>query len=771
MHTYDELFFNPAVRFSRQDCIAFEHVLAEAVHDALPYASYSLFFPQTPPQSLWPEGERRFGVAELIARERKALIPLTLRGEFLGVFVARGARMTAPKTLSRLLPRLASQCLEKLLLYKMGVTDPLTGLSQRLPFLAALEKEIDLVSNCLRPETGDCQELALGAYRASMGLVVVEAAFYDVLQREHGHLFADGVLADLGRLAADQCPETGLAGRPEETVLAFFLPGGTAKTCLQLAQAVQNALDGHNPVNPLTGQRIALSTGVGYTVFPKDAEGRVHELPPAEQARVLLRKAVMAACAAVGRGQPLGFGQLLDKGGRVLELVHDSRALIDLGRAAGAREGDRFLALPSRTELALVEVGENRSFAEIVQPGDPTMDISPGDNLERLAQQAAQEPGYGGETGVGLLAFREFNDRFASAREEAASFALCLVRLEPSAEADETLTNTAWELAREVLPEPVLAGRFAANTLIFYHPDAGPETIRGAYAALLARLESELPASVAVGAAMHPYLSFTKSDSLDNSRKALEYALLLPEPRVGVLDSLALNIHADRLFSQNDLYRALEEYKLALLADECNHMARNSLGVCLARMGRLAQAEGEFLHVLEESPKDIMALYNLGYVRQKMGENSLAAEAFAACLEQKPDHLFSRLRLGQLAESQGRLDAAREHYAAASEQEQGPSVADRYLARLALRQGDMAEARERLHQALRYDAKDALSLHLLAKLYLDGGEDPEVAETLARQSVALRPGKPEFWNMLARALDARGKASEAAMARARGAEL
>ena len=50
-----------------------------------------------------------------------------------------------------------------------------------------------------------------------------------------------------------------------------------------------------------------------------------------------------------------------------------------------------------------------------------------------------------------------------------------------------------------------------------------------------------------------------------------------------------------------------------------------------------------------------------------------------------------------------------------------------------------------MHQALLRNPQDALSLHLMAKMYLDGGEDAELAETLARQSVALRPERRAAW--------------------------
>ncbi len=49
----------------------------------------------------------------------------------------------------------------------------------------------------------------------------------------------------------------------------------------------------------------------------------------------------------------------------------------------------------------------------------------------------------------------------------------------------------------------------------------------------------------------------------------------------------------------------------------------------------------------------------------------------------------------------------------------------------------------------------------MATLYLDGGEDPELAESLARQSVALRPEHKNGWLALSRALEVQGRLADA----------
>jgi predicted Zn-dependent protease len=101
----------------------------------------------------------------------------------------------------------------------------------------------------------------------------------------------------------------------------------------------------------------------------------------------------------------------------------------------------------------------------------------------------------------------------------------------------------------------------------------------------------------------------------------------------------------------------------------------------------------------------------------------------------------------------------------------GEALTRRGLARLAIREGQPEEAREELHEALLINPNDALALQLLASLCLDAGENPAVAESLARQSAALRPDCKAAWLELARALEASGKAGEAREALLRAGEL
>lgn len=204
------------------------------------------------------------------------------------------------------------------------------------------------------------------------------------------------------------------------------------------------------------------------------------------------------------------------------------------------------------------------------------------------------------------------------------------------------------------------------NSLIFFHPDLEAEPLRELYEKLCADIASRLGVRAGVGLACWPFLDLRPSDMIEGARKALEYALLLPAPHIGQFGSLALNISADKRHCRGDVFGAIEEYKLALLADEDNVLAWNSLGVCLASLGRHAEARRFFEEAIQRTPDDPALAYNLGAVCQSLHDNEAAAEHFRTCIRLSPSHLYALIRLGQLDEAEERLEEARARFESAA---------------------------------------------------------------------------------------------------------
>ena len=789
---------------TRHDLIASEHALKDALQAFVSFKSYSLYFP--PPDSADGQFE-----AEYLRGEQKLLLPLTLDGEFLGMFMARGMR-AIPKTSLPLLSQAATLCLENLRLAKACRTDPVTGLCNRSTLMAAMEREIELVQACILPGSASCLD-APGEARGGFGLVLLDVDFFSWVNQNYGYLFGETLLARLGAMLARKAPDDALCARLDGDVFAALLPGASAARCQELAETLRAAVAEEIFEYPVNGERVRLTVSAGFSLYPRDLHGGQLASPIGEAVRILVQKArkTLTCAKDLGRDQVMSFARLLREGGQVLESLPLGRLAVSLGKAVDAKEGQRFLVWSPRTgaaqplgragervsgrypsmvkgEIILMETQEDVSFAEVLHLTDASWPIEPGDRL-LLAQEpedifaAEADPSAPPQRDMvsGLLGHRDFIRHITQAREAQSVFTLALVRLPDSgkdrqsggASPAEARVQELAALCREVFGSQVQGGRFSTGSLILFVPGLDPLVLRERFAAFMeqagARLDLGPGVGLAVGLAGYPFLNFGKADVLENCRKALDHSLLITSgPKLAVFDSISLTISADRLFTIGDVYGAVEDYKLALLADEHNLLARNSLGICLARLGRMAQAKAEFERVLSKEPRNIMALYNLGHACHRLGEEAQARKAFQRCLKLNPQDVYCLLRLGRMAEDTGKLTNARKYYEKAAALPSGKGLTMRHLARVELAQGHTDQGREYLHQALLHDPKDAFSLNLLARLYLDGGEDPAIAEALARQSAALRPDQKQFWRDLARALEKQGKVEEAQQAMGRG---
>lgn len=793
----------------RRDLIELEPLLGETLARVLPFTAHGLYFPQenAPDEPVW------------LSQERKLLLPLERRGEVLGVFIARGVDARAVKRVLPILPALAGLCLDNLELYQQSRRDSLTGLALRQELLTRMVREADMVRGRLSQSPDGEGEGSAPLHRACMGLISARWEDMENVARRHGYGFADTLLASLARALSAELPDEVLAARTGDAEFTLLVPAATRAACQKLAEAMLERLEPVNLSSPLTRHAVRPRLAVGHALYPQDMDGTFLGLPMSEQARILLRRAEMAAAVAgdrnaAGRGDAppriMGFNRILSEGGVIRESQPMGRVVVSLGRAAGAREGlrfsvwtaagsasDRAQETPSpkyKGEIVLMEVRESTAVAETLHLGDPACSLTAGDTLRLLTD--AQPLHDGGITDTtpqpdpetGLQRHGDFLHRLARERENHSSFVLALIRVirqepvEYTARAEDALIVPPERSLAEIVERclghekgeafttPTLGGRYGVNSLAFFYPAVDVEMLAEQYRGICTELAG-LGWDAAVGLMSYPYLQFRKGETLECCHKALEFALLLPEPKVGVFGSLALNISADKRYSLGDVFGAVEEYKLALLADADNVMAWNSLGVCMATLARHHEARRYFKEALKRNNGDAAALYNLGAVCQSIGETRAAARHFRECIAADPEHMFAHIRLGQLAERAGRLKDARAYYsrAAALEDKTGESggLTRRHLARVALRQRKGEEARELLHEALVRNPQDAAAMEMLAGLYLDGGEDPAMAEMLARQSVGLRPEHKETWLLLARALRALGREADAGAAEVR----
>jgi tetratricopeptide (TPR) repeat protein/GGDEF domain-containing protein len=793
-------------RLTRRDILDCERRLRDSLARVVRFAGHAVYFPQEdlPPQPVWLPEESTLLIPLPQVSSPDAAGPEEAR-ELLGVFAARGVANMSEALLERL-PGIVDLCLENLALYKAGRLDPVTGLGTRQIVTERIRREIEAIQSSF---TGAADGEDSPAGGSSLGLLGIRLAPLRRIAREHGQTFAENLLRELAAALARSLPEGSLAARVGDASLAAFVPAGTRAVCEQVAAAVIAALDGVSLQAPLSRREVGVMARVGFALYPQDMDGAIAGRDPCDQAQRLMQRAALAAAVAARSDAAwpvrcLGYGRILLAGGTILRPLPLARLVVSLGRSVGAREGQRFAvwerASPAggddrapvyKGELTIIKVHQDEAEAEVLCLGEPGSPPGPGDMLTLLPESGdavpiatADQPC---DSGTRLLRHGDFLARLAPLQNACMRFALALVHAETSErdpEAHLSAVAGAVRVCFGLEPEAVsldaaavpggchvLGGRYGHRTLIFFHGEADPDALRTAYEPVAAALAARLGCRVGVGIAAWPFLNFRPADMPECARKALEYALLLPPPHIGVFDTLAINISADKKHCLGDEFGAIEEYKLALLADPGNALAWNSLGVCLAGLGRHAEARHYFEEALVRTPDDAALAYNLGAVCLNLDDLEAAERHFHACLQAAPDHLYALIRLGQVAEQRGDLDLARSRYHEAGGLAGGSGLPFRHLARLCLREGRATSAREHLHQALQRNPSDAVALQLMASLYLEGGEDPELAESLARHSVALRPERKSAWLTLAEALERQNRESEAHLARLRAGEL
>ncbi|MDE5833757.1 MAG: tetratricopeptide repeat protein, partial [Desulfovibrio sp.] len=366
----------------------------------------------------------------------------------------------------------------------------------------------------------------------------------------------------------------------------------------------------------------------------------------------------------------------------------------------------------------------------------------------------------------------EFRSLFADFIREKSAFVLSAskpVRERASRQPDfYSIVEDFLKIAASDSPSvaPDLAGTMGRESFVFLHKYKKAEETAEFFAKLV-------DLTIACGSYEWPFLNFDATGSEARAFQALEYAELLPPPRIGVFDSVALTIGADRKFSMGDAFGAMEDYKLALLASPANAMARNSLGVCLAGLGKFDEAKqfcAEALEYAEDENLRAKIAYNLGSIYDKLNDYKNARKYYKACLKLDSSHVYAGVRLGKMYEARGRIAAARKLYETAA-QRAGNSpdllnLASRCLANLNINMFGSKAGRELLYDNIARDPGDAASLALLAKTYLADREDLNLAELFARKSANIL-GTSAAWDLLARVLEARNKFAEAERARAR----
>ncbi len=160
----------------------------------------------------------------------------------------------------------------------------------------------------------------------------------------------------------------------------------------------------------------------------------------------------------------------------------------------------------------------------------------------------------------------------------------------------------------------------------------------------------------------------------------------------------------------------ITQLRRTVQAEPACAQAQNSLGVVLARRGRVEKAIGQFQRVLEIDPDFAEAHHNLGDALAHVGRFDEAIGHYRKALEIMPDFFEAHNSLGDALAARGRLDEAIAQYGMALEIKPSSTVARNNLGVALQTRSSIDAAMARFQRALQLKPDDVDAQNNLAWL-------------------------------------------------------
>jgi len=717
----------------------------------------------------------------------KLYLPVVFDGRPLALITAdspTGGGLLEP--ILTVLPNLIRLSLEKILLYKISVTDKETGLYNEDYCRTYIRQNIQKIFPQLQ-DRGRPKHLRLGEVQdqPSLTVLLAEIAEFEKLVSTHGWIEGGRALKAAAQVLRELAPSPSCLARLDRGRFGLVLPNQdlaagkdlAAKITLEASRTKDKEMP---PVRLL----------FGLTAFPLDFIDESKQIEAFEAGdgalvELILSKADLALRqAAADQDHPvLAFRDILHHGGRIVQVLPYNRLVVNLGRIVGAKEGQTFIIsqapkfgdIDYKGEVVLFDVREDFAVGELVDLRHSAAQVRPGDVLI-LSPRTLEEPLRGEVLSqksldplLGIPDYHGFTRLLAERTESEERFALILVRVDGFDRFRNTMGHlesdrqfkALYNLLRESLPAEAQIGRFGLEGLAVFCPGFDQAEALKLAEAWRSRVLERHPQTCSFGLAVFPCGPFPRTEILTNAQKALEHAKLLGPASLACFDSISLNISGDKLFEMGDLDGAVREFQTALELNPDDVNVLNSLGVCYGYQQRFDLALETFDRIFELDPENLMAHFNRGFALAGLTRYNEALASFRRAAEIDNRNFDVLFQLGRTALDLDLVEEALDSLQKAAALEDRRPIVFRYLGQTCLKVGRVEEAVDAFKAAVRYDPDDAPSLSQLAVLFMDRGSDFEVALSLCRQSVNLDPTNGLFRCRLARALTLLGHYQEA----------
>jgi len=295
----------------------------------------------------------------------------------------------------------------------------------------------------------------------------------------------------------------------------------------------------------------------------------------------------------------------------------------------------------------------------------------------------------------------------------------------------------------------------AGSDIYVLYPATEVRDVKSWVADILTQIsDDEKSIHVSAGITRYPFADIKKSEVPFCCKKALLHAAFFGPSSYAIFDHITLNISGDVYFGDGDFTLAIKEYKKGLKCCGGDVNLFNSLGVTLAMMNRIKQADESFRSGLIIDQNNFMALYNIGLSNQSQGNKDKAVKYLAKAFDVRQDedvdpHLLGdlTLQLGILSCETGLYESSIkyiESWLNSGQNANGAGRVNYYLGLSHYQLGDIRAAIRALERALRFDSYDDRAMNLLGRAYLLEKEGEDIALSLCLKSVELEPDNPEY---------------------------
>ncbi|MDR0355547.1 MAG: tetratricopeptide repeat protein [Deltaproteobacteria bacterium] len=664
---------------------------------------------------------------------------VSFRGRVIGLASCRlkDGCQPAPVDVFNLWPTLVESSLEKVAFRKALITDQETGLHNRELLMAKLGKIIRASSQ---------GEAPLGFWDSNEAPALVLA----LAEMNVDGAFSKEEMLDLAS-ALKRIPETICLARLGDRRLGLLFNASPAEAQARLDQA--RIL--------LLREKARNSYLLSYSLFPQDLtlDSQGPFLRASDMAQALMEKAETALQFAYGRRQPapvIGFGQLISAYGQIIQVLPQSRVVINLGGPMGAMPGQVFTALDAggerKSEITVFETSEGFSLAHA--PDSRAARLTAGDRLVFSRIDWSGHPASGGSDV--RLEMENFEKNLNRLVKSGQPTALALVRIDDherlaAMAGDEEVRNRLTVLAEEAasLKAPELSSRWGEGALALAWTMEAEEAEKTAQS-LIDKMRERFSVSVALVPWPNPVIA--PEGLMAAIHKTMIESAMTGYNVLTVFGPQTLNISGDHLLAEGDLDGAIGEYQKGLILDPGHLNLLNSLGVCHGRLGDHKAALAAFEDILRQAPDSLSALFNKGCSLILNGRLEEAEESLNLAEKAAPDNFEVLFHLGRTALELGHLDKALKTLTKASEVKGHRGIVYPLLGRVLILTKNLSGAMSALKKAVKYNPDDAESLSALGALFLEQDNDREVALSLFQKSVELDPTNSLFRQRLGKLL-------------------